>query len=120
MNDAIMKFSGVFHLHDTEKDIQYPISVQVLYSDDHHVIVIYRFSEEKLEWIEPVITGVITSFELDPNTTVAMACSCDLLGPDEVEPEDGVSWGIVFSWDGKKAIIDEVRRFEDTKNDYMV
>ena len=115
MNDAIMKFSGVFHLHDTEEDKQYPVPVQVLYSEDHHVIVIYRFSEDRLEWIEPVITGVITSFELDPNTTVAMACSCELLGPEEVEPEDGISWGIVFTWEEGRAVTSEVRRFEETE-----
>lgn len=114
MSESVIKFSGIFHLQNTENGDQYPVPVQVLFSEDHHVIVIYEFKEENLEWLEPVITGVITNFELDKNSTVAMACSCDLLGPEEVEPEDGTSWGIVFEWSENKATIIEVRKFEGT------
>lgn len=114
-DESLLKFSGVFTLQDTEKDESHPIQVQVLFSDGHHVIVIYQFSDDKLEWLQALITGVIENFQLDPNTTVAMACSCEILGSGEVEPENGVSWGITFSWEDNKAVIGEVRKFESEK-----
>jgi hypothetical protein len=112
MTESQLKFSGAFTILDTEKDEKFDVAVQVLYAEDHHIIVIYDFNEDKMKLAYPVITGVIKEFELDQNTTAAMGCSCPLISSGESEPEDNISWGIVFHWVNGEATILDVQRFD--------
>lgn len=117
MANGIVKFSGTFTLQDMESDPvkEYSIPSQVLYENDHHVIVVYEFKKlVQPPWLEAIVTGIISHFGLDPNSTVALATECHLLAPGEEEPEGFSIYPIEYKWiDGQAKIIKNLKAYTE-------
>ena len=118
MDKPRLKFSGTFTLEDTEAKKSYSIPIQVMYQDDHHVIVIYGYKTTvQPPWIASIITGVITHFELDHNLTVAIATDSPILGPDEPEQPGWKAYPIEYKWVQGAAIIRKIEEYTDDNSE---
>lgn len=114
MDDAVIKFSGWFTLRAVDLSGEWKVPTQILYKQDHHIIVIYDYKNTVMPaWLDAIITGVITYYNLDTEKTVAMACTCDILGPDEKEPEDNVVHEIIFTWADDIATVKSIKELNN-------
>lgn len=114
MSEAKLKFSGSFTLEDTESKSKYSIPSQVLFQDDHHVIVIYGYKTVvQPPWIAAIITGIITHFGLDHNTTVAIATDGSILKSGEAEAPNTKVYPIEFRWVRGSAIVKDIEEYKD-------
>ena len=114
MDEARLKFSGTFTLEDTEAKQKYSIPAQIVYQNEHHVIIIYEFGNlVQPPWVDAILTGIIAHFDLDVNNTRAIASNCHILAPDEEEPEGAKVFPIHYRWVNGRALVNEIEEYKD-------
>lgn len=113
----VLKFSGIFTLEDTENKLQHNIPIQIVYRNDQHIVIIYEYRRTvQPDWLEAILTGVVTHFNLNPHSTGSVAFTCDMLESEQEEPEDNTVYTINFGWVNNVSKVIEVRESKNESN----
>ena len=119
MDDLKIKFNGAFTLEDSENSTSHKIPIQVLYHtvNKQHFIFIYDYKKTVMPpWVDAIITGVITHFDLKPIQTKVCCSECHLLGPGEEEPDGFDVYTVSYSWNNNTAIVQTIRKWDHADN----